>query len=161
MPTAIVSSNDYTDAFAQLKASVDQISLDQVQTRFHIEKLKAALFTKISSLETAFLTRSDNQDRAVFVQTDVLRKEMQAQKAAKSQGLDVIRREVQDQKAALSNDMMEFRVQASLSYLNSLNTLIGALMPKGRKLVAAEVHRLLTIKTDMVEAVEVNLRGRE
>ncbi|KZV56869.1 hypothetical protein F511_30920 [Dorcoceras hygrometricum] len=38
MPTAIVSSNDYADAFAQVKASVDQISLEQVQTRFHIEQ---------------------------------------------------------------------------------------------------------------------------
>ncbi|KZV30985.1 hypothetical protein F511_15875 [Dorcoceras hygrometricum] len=96
MPTAIFSSNDYAGAFAQLKASVDQISLEQVQTRFHMENIKAALFTKISSLETAFLTRYDNQEMAVFVQTDVLRKEMQAQKAAMSQGLDVIRREVQD-----------------------------------------------------------------
>ncbi|KZV46757.1 hypothetical protein F511_36082 [Dorcoceras hygrometricum] len=31
MPTTIVSSNDYTNAFAQLKASVDQISLEQVR----------------------------------------------------------------------------------------------------------------------------------
>ncbi|KZV40450.1 hypothetical protein F511_34586 [Dorcoceras hygrometricum] len=112
LPTAIVSSIDVTDAFGQLKASVDQISHEQVQTRFHIEKLKAALFPKISSLETAFLSISDTQDRTVLVNNDVLRKEMKAQKAALSQELDLIRKEVQDQKAALSNDLMEFRVQA-------------------------------------------------
>ncbi|KZV30602.1 hypothetical protein F511_16716 [Dorcoceras hygrometricum] len=30
MPTAIVSSDDYTDAFAQLRAAVDQISFEQL-----------------------------------------------------------------------------------------------------------------------------------
>ncbi|KZV44535.1 putative protein phosphatase 2C 51 [Dorcoceras hygrometricum] len=81
---------DVTAEFAQLRATVDQISFEHVQTRFHIEKLKAALFTKISSLETTFLTRSDNQDMALLVQTEVLRKEMQAQKAMLSQELDVL-----------------------------------------------------------------------
>ncbi|KZV57331.1 hypothetical protein F511_37961 [Dorcoceras hygrometricum] len=140
IPTAIVSSNDYTNAFAQLKDSVDQISLEQVQTIFHIEKLKTALFTKISILETAFLTRSDNQDRVVLVQIDVLHKEMQAQKAALSQELDVFRKEVQDQKADLSNDLMEFCVQAQENFntltaqLSELVAYINkAMMPKRGK----------------------------
>ncbi|KZV18664.1 hypothetical protein F511_40450 [Dorcoceras hygrometricum] len=122
-PTAIVSSNDYTNEFEHLRASVHQISLEQVQTKFHIEKLKAALFTKISSLETAFLTRSDNQDMAVLVHNDFLHKEMKDQKAALSQELDVICKEVQDQKTALSNDLMEFRVQAQ----DNFNTLTAQL----------------------------------
>ncbi|KZV20657.1 hypothetical protein F511_16340 [Dorcoceras hygrometricum] len=84
MPTTIVSSHGYTDAIAQLRASVDQVSLEQVQSRFHLEKLKADLSIRISSLETAFITASDNQDRAASVQADILRKEMKDQKAALS-----------------------------------------------------------------------------
>ncbi|KZV52450.1 hypothetical protein F511_20644 [Dorcoceras hygrometricum] len=89
LPTAI-SSTDNTEAFAQLRATVYQISLEQVQTRFHIEELKVALSKKISNLETAFLTASDNQDRVVLVQNNVLRKEIQVQKAALSKELDDI-----------------------------------------------------------------------
>ncbi|KZV55452.1 hypothetical protein F511_24346 [Dorcoceras hygrometricum] len=137
--TAITLPTDLTAEFAQLRASVDHISLEHVQTRVHIEKLKDALFTKISSLETSFLARSDNIDRAVLVHTEVLHKEMQAQKAALSQELDVNRKEDQDQKAALSNDLMEFlcastgkiTIPSPLSCLNLLTTLIGVVMPKG------------------------------
>ncbi|KZV20442.1 myosin-11-like [Dorcoceras hygrometricum] len=89
LPT-VVPSTDYTEAFAQLRATVDQISLEQVQTRFHIYELKAALSKKISNLETTSLTASDNQDRVVLVQNNVLLKEMQVQKAALSKELDDI-----------------------------------------------------------------------
>ncbi|KZV58050.1 hypothetical protein F511_38555 [Dorcoceras hygrometricum] len=71
LPTA-VPSTDYTEAFAQLRATVDKISLEQVQTRFHIDELKAALSKKISNLEAVFLTAFDNQDRVVLVQNNVL-----------------------------------------------------------------------------------------
>ncbi|KZV18309.1 hypothetical protein F511_25413 [Dorcoceras hygrometricum] len=81
LPT-VVPSTDYTEAFAQIRATVDKISLEQFQTRFHIDELKANLSKKISNLETAFHTASDNQDRVVLVQNNVLRKEMQVQKAA-------------------------------------------------------------------------------
>ncbi|KZV30604.1 hypothetical protein F511_16718 [Dorcoceras hygrometricum] len=98
MPTAIVTSHDYTDAFAQLRATVDQISFEKVQTRFHLGKLKVEFSKKISNLENAFFTASDNQDRVVLAQTNVLRKDMQAQKDALSKELDAMRKEVQDQK---------------------------------------------------------------
>ncbi|KZV23068.1 hypothetical protein F511_25110 [Dorcoceras hygrometricum] len=73
---------DYTEASAQLRATIDKISLEQVQTRFHIDELKAALSKKISDLETAFLTGSDNQDRVVLLQNNVIHKEMKVQRAA-------------------------------------------------------------------------------
>ncbi|KZV20606.1 hypothetical protein F511_21879 [Dorcoceras hygrometricum] len=74
LPTASVPSIDYTEAFAQLRAIVDQTSIEQVQTRFHLDELKAVLSKRISNLETVFLTTSDNQDRAVLVQTNILRR---------------------------------------------------------------------------------------
>ncbi|KZV32515.1 hypothetical protein F511_35120 [Dorcoceras hygrometricum] len=109
--TAGVPSTDYTEAFVQLRATVDNISLEQVQTKFHIDKLKAGLSKKISSLETAFLTTSDNQDKVVLVQTNILRKEMQDQKAALSEELADIRKELQYHKATIANDLLEFRVK--------------------------------------------------
>ncbi|KZV54997.1 hypothetical protein F511_31258 [Dorcoceras hygrometricum] len=80
--TTAALTTDFTGTFAQLKASVDQISLEQVQSKFHLEKLKAELSKRISHLETALITASENQDRATLVQTNSLRKEMQDQKAA-------------------------------------------------------------------------------
>ncbi|KZV49247.1 hypothetical protein F511_40118 [Dorcoceras hygrometricum] len=70
-----------------------------------IEQSTAFLPTDFDS-EFAQLRATD-----ALVLTDVLRKEMQAQKTVMSQELDVIRKVVQDQKATLSNDLMEFRVQ--------------------------------------------------
>ncbi|KZV25635.1 peroxisome assembly factor-2 [Dorcoceras hygrometricum] len=87
MPLAIVSSHDYTEEFAQLRATVDKISLEQVQSICHIDELKTALSKKVSSLETAFLTASDNQDK-----------------------------EVQDHKAAIANYLLEFRVEAQENF---------------------------------------------
>ncbi|KZV35562.1 zinc finger CCCH domain-containing protein 55-like [Dorcoceras hygrometricum] len=64
MPAAIVSSIDYTDAFAQLKAKL---------IRFHLSK-------------------ADNQNMAALVQNDIICKGMQSQIAALSQYLDVVRK---------------------------------------------------------------------
>ncbi|KZV46892.1 hypothetical protein F511_34833 [Dorcoceras hygrometricum] len=54
LPTAVVPSADYTESFAQLQASVDQIQIDQVQTRDDVAELKATLSSKITDLEAAF-----------------------------------------------------------------------------------------------------------
>ncbi|KZV44261.1 midasin [Dorcoceras hygrometricum] len=120
MRTAIVSSHDYADAFAQLRATVYQISIEKVQTRFHLDKLKVELLKKISNLENAFLTESDNQYRVVLAQTNVLRKEMKAQKDALYKELDAMRKEVQDQKAAFVHDILEFRME-SLQNIHTLS----------------------------------------
>ncbi|KZV39147.1 227 kDa spindle- and centromere-associated protein [Dorcoceras hygrometricum] len=116
LPTAGVPSTEYTEAVAQLRATFYHISIEKVQTRFHLDELKATLFKNISSLETAFLTTSDNQDRVVLALTNVLRKEMQAQKYALSKELDAMRKEIQDQKAAIMNDLLEFRVEAQENF---------------------------------------------
>ncbi|KZV17585.1 nuclear matrix constituent protein 1-like protein [Dorcoceras hygrometricum] len=119
--TTAAIPTDFTGAFAQLKALVDQISLEQVQSKFQLEKLKADLSKRISLLETAMIIASENQDQAILVQTNFIRKEIQDHKAALSTDLDVFRKEVQDQKAVLSNDLMEFHVQAQENY-NTLTT---------------------------------------
>ncbi|KZV28123.1 hypothetical protein F511_29601 [Dorcoceras hygrometricum] len=116
LPTAGVPSTDYTEAVAQLRATVDQISIEHVKTRLHLDELKAVLFKKISSLQTAFLTASDNQDRVVLSQTNVLHKDMQAHKDAMSKELDAMRKEVQDQKAAITKDLLEFHVEAQENF---------------------------------------------
>ncbi|KZV26612.1 hypothetical protein F511_08136 [Dorcoceras hygrometricum] len=51
IPQIVLPSTDYTKSFLQLGAIVDQISLEQVQTRFHLDDLKAALSGKITDLE--------------------------------------------------------------------------------------------------------------
>ncbi|KZV27003.1 hypothetical protein F511_21868 [Dorcoceras hygrometricum] len=61
--------------------------------KFHLDELKAALSKNISGLDTAFLTTYDNRDRVVIAQTNVLHKEMQAQKDSLSKELDAMRKE--------------------------------------------------------------------
>ncbi|KZV55122.1 hypothetical protein F511_24121 [Dorcoceras hygrometricum] len=64
---------DLTNVFAQLRALVDQISLEHVQTRVHIERVKAEFFAKISIIESLLLTRANNKDRAVKPRSSVMR----------------------------------------------------------------------------------------
>ncbi|KZV16783.1 hypothetical protein F511_15419 [Dorcoceras hygrometricum] len=143
LPAAVVPSTDYTEAFAQFRATVDKISLEKVQTRFH--------------------------DRVVLVQNNVLRKEMQVQKTSLSEELDDIRKEIQDQKAVLAHDLLELRVESQEKF-NTLSAHlyeIIAYINMGRddkrgKIAAVEVHSLQKIKADqVVVVVGANLRGKE
>ncbi|KZV47839.1 hypothetical protein F511_40102 [Dorcoceras hygrometricum] len=127
LPTVIALPTDCTEAFAQLRDTVDQISLEQVQTIFHIDELKAALSKKISNLETTFLTALDNQDQVVLVQKNFLRKEMQVQKDSISKELNDMRKELLDQKAAISHDLLEFQVE-SQENLNTLHTQLSEII---------------------------------
>ncbi|KZV50386.1 hypothetical protein F511_33777 [Dorcoceras hygrometricum] len=107
-PTAVLPP-DLTNAFAQLRASVDQISLEHVQTIVHIERVKEEFFAKISILETLLLTRADNQDRAARVHTEIFRKEVKDQKASLS-------KEFEDQLTVIHNDLLEFHVETQEQY---------------------------------------------
>ncbi|KZV47095.1 hypothetical protein F511_32626 [Dorcoceras hygrometricum] len=127
LPTVIALPTDCTEAFAQLRDTVDQISLEQVQTIFHIDELKAALSKKISNLETTFLTALDNQDQVVLVQKNFLRKEMQVQKDAISKELNDMRKELLDQKAAISHDLLEFQVESQENF-NTLHTQLSEII---------------------------------
>ncbi|KZV51365.1 Kinesin-like protein [Dorcoceras hygrometricum] len=46
---------DFTSEFAHLRASMDQISIEHVKTRVHIEKIKAALLRRSQALSLLFL----------------------------------------------------------------------------------------------------------
>ncbi|KZV35960.1 cation-transporting atpase plant [Dorcoceras hygrometricum] len=107
--TTVVLPPDLTSDFAQLRASVDQISLERVQTKIQIARLKAEFFAKISILETLLLSRADNQDRAARVQIKIFRKEVKDQKAS-------LCKEFEDQLAVIRNDLLEFRVETQEQY---------------------------------------------
>ncbi|KZV27309.1 serine/threonine protein kinase [Dorcoceras hygrometricum] len=83
-PTAAVTTPDFTESFAQLRASVNQIQFEQVQTRGDVEKLKDVLLLHITSLERRFTEISDQQDRAYRGMFTNVRQEVQLQKAALS-----------------------------------------------------------------------------
>ncbi|KZV58297.1 paramyosin-related protein-like [Dorcoceras hygrometricum] len=135
------------DAFAQLRATVDQISMEQVQTRFHLDEHKVALSKRISNLETAFLTASDNQDRVVLAQTNVVHKEMQPQKDALSKELDAMQNF-----QTLSTHLSEI-----IAYFNR-----GRDDKKG-EISSSEGPQPTKIKADLDLVVEVgaNLQGKD
>ncbi|KZV18014.1 hypothetical protein F511_39343 [Dorcoceras hygrometricum] len=97
MPTAIVSSNDYTDAFAQLKDSVDQISLEQ----------------GCSCSNRCLHKEMQAQKAALSQELDVLRKEFQDQKAALSNDLMGFR--VQEQE---NFNTLNAQLSALVAYIN-------------------------------------------
>ncbi|KZV06784.1 hypothetical protein F511_45734 [Dorcoceras hygrometricum] len=78
---------------------IDKISLEQVQSRFHVDELKSARSQRISNLETAFLTASDNQDGANLVKSIF-------------------------SISALANDSLEFRVETQENYNTLRNHLV-------------------------------------
>ncbi|KZV38004.1 splicing factor 3B subunit 1-like [Dorcoceras hygrometricum] len=107
-PTADVTTPDFTESFSQLRASVNQIKFEQVQSRYDVDKLKDVLLLHISNLERRFTEILDQQDRVY-------------------RELDIIRKDVQDQKATLSNDLMEFRVRAQENF-NTLTSQFSELV---------------------------------
>ncbi|KZV23680.1 hypothetical protein F511_34025 [Dorcoceras hygrometricum] len=64
LPTADVTTPYFTESFAQLRESVNQIHFEQVQTRDDVKKLKYVLLLHIRGLERRFTEISDQQDRA-------------------------------------------------------------------------------------------------
>ncbi|KZV48262.1 Paramyosin [Dorcoceras hygrometricum] len=107
-PTAVLPQ-DLANEFAQLRAFVYQIALEHVQTRVHIERVKAEFFEKISILETLLLTRADNQDRAARVQTEIFQKEVKYEKPTLSKEFD-------DRLAVIRNYFLEFRAETQEQY---------------------------------------------
>ncbi|KZV50350.1 dystroglycan-like [Dorcoceras hygrometricum] len=116
MPTTDFPSNDFTESTAQLRASIDQIQFEQVQTREHVEELKYDLSTKITKPELAFAQSTSRQKmvyRALF---------------------NDVQREVQIQKATLTQEMIAFHLetQEGLSTLHAQLSEIIAYTNRGR-----------------------------
>ncbi|KZV19343.1 receptor-like protein 2 [Dorcoceras hygrometricum] len=160
MPTTDIPATDFTESFAQLRASVTQLSINQLRTKDIIGDLKNKLLSKIDNLEKAS-TEAHTQKDQVFRDLADIRKVVKEQKDALSQHMDDKLKGIKDQQAALSHDLMEFRVQAQTlipSPLNCLNLLIISIevvMPKRGKVVATEVRSLLLmIVADLVLVME-------
>ncbi|KZV53731.1 kinesin-4 [Dorcoceras hygrometricum] len=80
MPTAIVSSIDYTDAFAHLKASVDQISFEQVAALVHNDILRKGMQALIAALSQELnVVRKEVQDQRAALSNDMMELRVQAQ----------------------------------------------------------------------------------
>ncbi|KZV41725.1 hypothetical protein F511_35564 [Dorcoceras hygrometricum] len=101
MPTVVFSSTDFTEATERLRASIDLIQLEQLQTRERVEELKSELSQKITKLELAFAQSTSRQDMVYRAL------------------LNDVQREVQIYKAALTQEMTEFHLET----LEGLNTL--------------------------------------
>ncbi|KZV20513.1 hypothetical protein F511_32859 [Dorcoceras hygrometricum] len=86
IPQIVLPSKDFTESFAQLRAIVDRIQFEQVQTR-DVADLKDVLISKIIGLELGF------------------------EEAFNRQNL-----EVHDQKVALAHDLLEFRVETQENF---------------------------------------------
>ncbi|KZV36752.1 hypothetical protein F511_26925 [Dorcoceras hygrometricum] len=61
IPTVVLPT-DFTDSISQLRASIDQIRLEQLSTLDSIDELKAALSGKITGLEMGFAQASSHKE---------------------------------------------------------------------------------------------------
>ncbi|KZV36940.1 hypothetical protein F511_25765 [Dorcoceras hygrometricum] len=84
MPTVVLPT-DFIDSIAQLRASVDQIRLEQLSTYDSIDELKAALSGKITNLEMAFAQTNTRQDMIFRAEMHDICKEIRIYKAALTQ----------------------------------------------------------------------------
>ncbi|KZV23853.1 mercuric reductase [Dorcoceras hygrometricum] len=81
MPTTAIPATDFTESFAQLRASVTQLSIKKLRTRDSIGDLKNQLLSKIDNLEKSLVEAHTQQDQ-VLRDLAAFRKELQDQKAA-------------------------------------------------------------------------------
>ncbi|KZV30605.1 pentatricopeptide repeat-containing protein mitochondrial-like [Dorcoceras hygrometricum] len=166
-PEAIPATPTSSRSDSRMHFTIADIPLDEETADQISMPTTADLSRRISSLETALIMASDNHDRAVSVQTDILCKEMKDQKAALSQ-------EFGDQLAAIRNDLIELRVESQQNFqtLSSQLSEIIAYINRGGDAKKGEVVEvrilLLTIEADMemeeadqvVVAVGANHRGK-
>ncbi|KZV47082.1 putative beta-1,3-galactosyltransferase 3 [Dorcoceras hygrometricum] len=96
MPTVASPSTNLTESTAQLRASIDRIQFEQVQTTESIDDLKAELSKKITSLEIALAQSTSCQEMVFRAQPNDVRREVQIQKAALTQEMTAFRLETQE-----------------------------------------------------------------
>ncbi|KZV17575.1 hypothetical protein F511_37133 [Dorcoceras hygrometricum] len=151
-PLGTAISIDLTEAFAQLRASVEQIHFEQIRRKDDADKLRYILLMHIRDLENQFSGRFDEQDRAYRAFLNNIRKDIHDQKTLLS--LDVftsqqklstqvtavaldntdIRKEVKEQRAILTDldgqvatvrsELLDFRAKAEENHLNLSTQLV-------------------------------------
>ncbi|KZV39902.1 splicing factor 3B subunit 1-like [Dorcoceras hygrometricum] len=135
MPSVALPAPNFTESFAQLRASVTHISIKQLQTNNNIGDLKNHILSKIDHLEKAFADAHTQQDQVLRGLIKNVRQEVKIQITAlslqllesKRVDLDDKLKGVQDQQAALSHDLMEFHVQAQENF-NTLTSQLSELV---------------------------------
>ncbi|KZV51878.1 hypothetical protein F511_13562 [Dorcoceras hygrometricum] len=108
MPTTAIPVTDFTESFAQLRASVTQLSIKQLRTKDSIGNLENQLLSKIDNLEKALAEAHTQQDQVPRDLADI-RKEVQNQKAA----MLAFREEFQEHYSTLHEHLAEI-----IAYIN-------------------------------------------
>ncbi|KZV47124.1 hypothetical protein F511_34468 [Dorcoceras hygrometricum] len=157
-------TTDLSEQFAQLRASISQLSIKLLRTQSNIGNLQNHLLSRIDDLEKASANARTQQDQDL--------RGIRAQSGIFSTDLANIRKEVRDlskefddKLATIRNDLLEFRVETQGQYATlsaNLAELI-AFVTKGRddkkgvKMLAGNTTRKVSKKTVMKQ----NLSSRE
>ncbi|KZV18793.1 hypothetical protein F511_37390 [Dorcoceras hygrometricum] len=152
LPTA---ATDVPDAFAQLRASIDQLHFEQIRRKDDFDKLRDTLLINIRDIDKKFSERFDAHDRTYRVLLNNIRhdapdhknllsldlkssqKKLSTQVAAAAFDTVDVRKEVKElnakvtyldgQVAAIRRELFDFRSKAEENHLN-LSTKLGFLV---------------------------------
>ncbi|KZV44425.1 splicing factor 3B subunit 1-like [Dorcoceras hygrometricum] len=108
MPTTAIPATDFTESFAQLRASITQLSIKQLRTKDSTGDLKNQLLSKIDHLEKSLAEAYTQQDQVLRDLADI-RKEVQDQNAA----MLAFREESQEHYSTLPEHLVEI-----IAYIN-------------------------------------------
>ncbi|KZV40486.1 hypothetical protein F511_23823 [Dorcoceras hygrometricum] len=103
MPTVAYPSTDFIEATAQLRASIDQIHLEQVQTKERVEEFKSKLSQKIIKLELAFAQATSWQDLVYRAQINDIQEGLNTLRAQLSEIIAYINRGRDDKRGEESS----------------------------------------------------------
>ncbi|KZV35357.1 hypothetical protein F511_37819 [Dorcoceras hygrometricum] len=104
-----VVSTDLTEAFAQLRASVEQIHFEQIRRKDDADKLRDILLMRIRDLERQFSRRFDEQDRAYRALLNNIRKDIHDQKTLLSLVVLTSQQKLSTQVTAVALDNADIR----------------------------------------------------
>ncbi|KZV32867.1 hypothetical protein F511_06131 [Dorcoceras hygrometricum] len=158
LPTTAGPTIDLSEQFAQLRASISQLSIKKLKTQSSIDNLQNHILSRIDDLEKASANARTQHDQDLRGHFESIRHEVQIQKTALffevhefkqgvrardifSTDLATIHKEVRDlskefddKLAVIHNDLLEFRVETQ-GQLASLSTNLAeliAFVTKGR-----------------------------
>ncbi|KZV17580.1 hypothetical protein F511_25233 [Dorcoceras hygrometricum] len=158
LPTTAAPTTDLSEQFAQLRASISQLSIKQLQTQSSIGNLQNHLLSRIDDLEKAYANARTQQDQDLRGHFKSVCQEVQIQKTALSfevhefkQGVQAqsgifstdlatiskgrdLSKEFDDKLAVIRNALLEFRVetQGQLASLSTNLSELIAFVTKGR-----------------------------
>ncbi|KZV31146.1 glycine C-acetyltransferase [Dorcoceras hygrometricum] len=114
-------STDLTEAFAQLRASVEQIHFEQIRHKDDADKLRDILLMHIRDLEKQFSGRFDEQDRLTGLCLTIFAKIFTTKRPCCRWMFSHLNR------SSVPNELLDFRAKAEDNHLN-LSTQLGFLV---------------------------------